>query len=307
MVSVIIPTFNRLELLKITLQSFFRQSYSDIELIVVDDHSTDGTWAYLQQLNNEQVISVRAKGKGPGAARNTGLSIATGEYIKFFDSDDVLTVNSLEAQLRSLQQSSEALVYSPYVHARWEHGVWQQADVVLQYHPIPKHCSWHSCMRKGFFTIIPSMLFRSELLRDVGQWRTDLTAYEDWDFLWRIGNHTRLGAFTNQCATIYRFHGEQTTDQNLNNQRRDIDKLKCISNLLQQNSLSLADTVWLQMQYYRTEKLHQKVPQNLLLQTLEFYNRLRNKTQRLLTKTNWERMHGPCTDAEIFRQYIEML
>jgi glycosyltransferase involved in cell wall biosynthesis len=184
--SVIIPTFNRLELLQETLECVFGQTRPADEIIVVDDHSTDDTYEFLIAELAGKVIAIKCKGKGPGAARNTGLQAATGDLIKFFDSDDLMTRNLFEVQTAFLENSGESLVYSPYVHFSMENGVMTQRDVILQYRPIPKDVSLRDCVSRGFSTIIPSMMFRADFLKQVGQWRIDLSSYEDWDFLWRV-------------------------------------------------------------------------------------------------------------------------
>ncbi len=86
--TVIIPTFNRLELLSRTLETVWNQQFGDFEVIVVDDGSTDGTLSYLKnQKNRLQFIS--QNNRGPGAARNAAARNASGEYLAFLDSDDL--------------------------------------------------------------------------------------------------------------------------------------------------------------------------------------------------------------------------
>jgi glycosyltransferase involved in cell wall biosynthesis len=86
--SVIVPTYNRLELLKQTLASIWAQSKADFEVIVVDDGSTDETLEYLRSLESKIEI-LRQTNRGPGAARNAGAKLARGAYLAFLDSDDV--------------------------------------------------------------------------------------------------------------------------------------------------------------------------------------------------------------------------
>src|SRR5262249_11921042 len=86
--SVIVPTFNRVELLKSTVNSILAQRYADFELIIVDDGSRDETLEYLGTLG-AKVSVLRQSNQGPGPARNRGAQIATGEYLAFIDSDDV--------------------------------------------------------------------------------------------------------------------------------------------------------------------------------------------------------------------------
>lgn len=86
--SVIIPTHDRLELLKKAVQSVRQQSFPDFEIIVVDDGSKDGTSDWLVA-NESWLHGIRQSNKGPGAARNAGARVARGEYLAFLDSDDL--------------------------------------------------------------------------------------------------------------------------------------------------------------------------------------------------------------------------
>lgn len=88
MFSIIIPTFNRVELLASTLEFVFSQRFEKFEVIVVDDGSTDGTMDYLQSLG-KQVRRFRQPNRGAGAARNHGARHAQGQYLAFLDSDDL--------------------------------------------------------------------------------------------------------------------------------------------------------------------------------------------------------------------------
>src|SRR5947209_3603408 len=86
--SIIVPTFNRVDLLIRTLTTVWQQTYTDFEVIVVDDGSTDRTLEYLYSLG-ERVRVFAGSNKGPGAARNVGINEACGNYVAFLDSDDL--------------------------------------------------------------------------------------------------------------------------------------------------------------------------------------------------------------------------
>ncbi|MBI4470320.1 MAG: glycosyltransferase [Acidobacteria bacterium] len=88
MFSVVIPTYNRAHLLPQALESVFTQSFKDYEIIVVDDGSTDGTLDYIRSLNGDLKVLTQPN-RGPGAARNVGISVAKGDYVAFLDSDDL--------------------------------------------------------------------------------------------------------------------------------------------------------------------------------------------------------------------------
>ncbi len=115
-VSIVVPTFNSLEMLKECLGSVFNQTLPqpDIELIVVDDGSTDGTWDYLQSLRSDHpnLVALRQENSGrPSVGRNRGMDSATGEFIFFLDSDDWFSPESLERMVSVARgQGSDVVV-----------------------------------------------------------------------------------------------------------------------------------------------------------------------------------------------------
>lgn len=106
-VSIIVPTFNRRFYLEICLRGVFRQSFSDYEIIVVDDGSTDDTQLLLQQLANPRLIEIRQENRGEYAATNHGLRAARGKFVTWVHSDDLLPEGSLERRVRTLQENPD--------------------------------------------------------------------------------------------------------------------------------------------------------------------------------------------------------
>lgn len=106
-VSVIIPTFNRLSLLKEAIASVLQQTIGPVELIIVDDGSNDGTWEWLQTLQTKKIKAIHKKQEGPGVARNFGVSQSTGNWIAFLDSDDFWKPGKLEVQMDFLKNNPQ--------------------------------------------------------------------------------------------------------------------------------------------------------------------------------------------------------
>ena len=96
MISIIIPLYNNKEYVKQAIESVLHQTFTDIELIVIDDGSTDGVSVNHIQIMNDKIRYYKQKNRGTGEARNLGLSKALGEYIFFLDADDCLEPNALE-------------------------------------------------------------------------------------------------------------------------------------------------------------------------------------------------------------------
>ena len=107
--SVIIPTLDRLPMLQEAVQSVRQQTQSDWELLVVDDGSTDGTWAWLEAQPDVTPLRHDLQGpRGPSAARNLGATHARGELLAFLDSDDLFLPNKLQLQAALLEQEPHA-------------------------------------------------------------------------------------------------------------------------------------------------------------------------------------------------------
>jgi len=105
-ISVVIPTYNRKEYLQQAISSCFEGNEGvEVEVVVVDDGSTDGTREYLQQLDVNRVHPVFQEHKGGQYARNCGLSEARGKYVKFLDDDDWLAPDALEKEVSLLERS----------------------------------------------------------------------------------------------------------------------------------------------------------------------------------------------------------
>jgi hypothetical protein len=107
-VSIIIPTYNRKELLAEAVQSCFDQTWRDLEIIIVDDGSADGTDAFVRERLGDtwtdgRVRYYKQKNAGAAAARNYGLKLAASNYVQFLDSDDILLSDKIACQIRELE------------------------------------------------------------------------------------------------------------------------------------------------------------------------------------------------------------
>jgi glycosyltransferase involved in cell wall biosynthesis len=113
--SVIIPTYNRLSQLKLTLQSVLQQGYTVYEVIVVDDGSTDGTDSYLKSLVIPKLKWISQNNKGPADARNTGIKLSQGTHIAFTDDDCTVPPNWL-SRLKDVFDSAGVDIVGGAVH-----------------------------------------------------------------------------------------------------------------------------------------------------------------------------------------------
>ncbi len=118
--SLIIPTYNRADLITDTIQSALQQDYPYFEIIVVDDGSTDNTEEVVRRIESPKLTYYRIKNSERGAARNFGASRAKGDYLNFFDSDDLLYRNHLSVAHQMVIQFNKPEIF--YLNCEVENG-----------------------------------------------------------------------------------------------------------------------------------------------------------------------------------------
>ncbi|MFD1213877.1 glycosyltransferase, partial [Arthrobacter sp. GCM10027362] len=179
-VSIVTPTYNCLELLQECLDSLFRQTLPqpDIEIIVVDDGSTDGTWDYLQSLRAEHpnLVALRQENSGrPSVGRNRGMAAATGEFVFFLDSDDWFAPEALERMVAAAREHGSDVVLGRMVGEN--RTVYQGAYEATVYDA--------DLLRDNAWQVLgPCKLFRTSLIRRLGiSFPEDMVQGEDQVFV----------------------------------------------------------------------------------------------------------------------------
>jgi len=116
LVSIIIPTYNNASVVCDAINCALQQTYGNLEVLVIDDGSTDDTEQMLQRTYGDAITCIRQKNGGPGSARNTGIRHATGKYVQFLDADDLLAPDKIRIQVERLRHiPGRALSYCDYV------------------------------------------------------------------------------------------------------------------------------------------------------------------------------------------------
>jgi len=126
--SVIIPTYNRANLIGETLASVFEQTFTDFEVLVIDDGSTDATKQVVDSFTDERLKYIYQNNSERGAARNNGIKKSSGQYVTFLDSDDLFMHHHLETVFENLQQHS----FPPFYHQSFQ--IEDTAGVIDEYH-----------------------------------------------------------------------------------------------------------------------------------------------------------------------------
>ena len=94
-VSIIIPVFNSEKYIENCIKSILGQDYKNVEIIIINDGSTDNSVKIIKQINSDKIKLINQKNNGPSSARNNGIKNASGEWIMFLDSDDMLADNAI--------------------------------------------------------------------------------------------------------------------------------------------------------------------------------------------------------------------
>lgn len=124
MISIIIPLYNKGNIIQLTLNSILAQSYKDFEVIIVDDGSTDESkQMLLPYLENENIKYIYQTNKGVSAARNAGAQQAKGEWILFLDADDPLYPNALEILISTIKKAPNASIISAKYHSKKNNSI----------------------------------------------------------------------------------------------------------------------------------------------------------------------------------------
>jgi glycosyltransferase involved in cell wall biosynthesis len=206
LVSTIIPVYNRAALLRDAVASVLEQSYRPIEIIIVDDGSTDDTQAAIAQLamTHAEIRSIRIQNSGPGAAREAGRQLANGEYIQHLDSDDCLLPRRFQLLVQALREQPEAGV---------AYGMTRYSDLAGNEiapdwkNPNQKQETMFPSFLLGRWWDTPSPLYRRSVTDAAGPW-TSLRLEEDWEYDARVASlGTRL-AFVPETLVEVRMHGE---------------------------------------------------------------------------------------------------
>jgi len=210
LVSVIVPTYNRAHIIARPLGSIIRQTYRDIEIIVVDDGSTDNTADVVEELarkSQRQILYEKKPNRGCASARNRGIQLATGDLIAFLDSDDAWEENALETLVSELIRSGADFIYSPAVE------MYENGTEVINYPVAANHPEAFAIEHfKVTNTRNGSLLFRRKVFAKIPGMDERLTHNEDSDFLQRVAIHFHA-AYSN-VPTVRVFHHDGKKSEN---------------------------------------------------------------------------------------------
>jgi glycosyltransferase involved in cell wall biosynthesis len=202
---VIIPTYNRSDLVQQAIDSVLWQSFRDWELIVVDDGSTDDTRRVVRERYGLRVRYIYQENHGESAARNRGLELATGEYVAFLDSDDLWHPNKLQRQIEAFKDDPSAGLVSTQAYLMNHDG--------LQLEQAPQGCDRETDVILWADLVLDnvvagggsSAVVRRACLDHVGWFDTQIRFGEEWDLWLRIARRYEVRQIP-EPLVFYRLH-----------------------------------------------------------------------------------------------------
>lgn len=230
-VSIIIPIFNREHLIQQTIESVLSQIYTNWECIIVDDRSTDNSFPIIKSYSvkdNRFKVFIRPANriKGASTCRNIGIENASGKFIQFLDSDDLISNNKIYEQIKLIGDSSENAI----AICRW--GRFKESindakifESLKSYNNFDDMLCFLDCLgdSKGYFPP-HSYLIKSEIIKKIGLWNENLTINDDGEFMMRVIANTDKIYFTNEAIVYYRYT-ENNNLSSFNNLQRVNDAI----------------------------------------------------------------------------------
>ncbi len=207
MVSVIIPTYNRQSTILKSVRSVLEQSYQDLELIVVDDGSTDNTRNILLDIRDKRFKYIYQENKGACAARNKGISVARGEYIAFQDSDDIWKCEKLEIQLSKMKNNDANISFCAFNRMNYKKKI-QQFPIMNEGYKS------HKEILCGFYVSTQTIVAKKEIF-EKNLFDITMERMQDYDLITRIAEKEKIYFIEDALVDLYLQSDSITVHKNI--------------------------------------------------------------------------------------------
>ncbi len=182
LISVIIPVYNGEKTIRETIESVLSQTFTDFELIVINDGSQDATLQIVERIQDARLKVFSYPNSGQATSRNRGIARACGEYISFIDADDLWTPDKLEAQLKALQDNPQAAVAYSWTKCIDESGQFSRRGS----HISDRGDVYAKLLLIDFIENGSNPLIRAQALTEVGEFDKSMVPSEDRDLWLRL-------------------------------------------------------------------------------------------------------------------------
>lgn len=167
LVSIIVPVYNAEEYLDNIFNDILQQSYFYLEIIIIDDGSRDNSWSIIQKYTNQdaRIQCIKTVNRGPSSARNIGLKVAKGEYIRFIDADDSIPKDSIRLMVEAMKMSSNVDLVIGNYQCVPDHNYFkgdELSDVVLSKKEFTK--SFVRNVKSFYYGVTWNKLYKNEII-----------------------------------------------------------------------------------------------------------------------------------------------
>lgn len=263
LVSVIITSFNRFDMLKEAINSVLNQTYTNYEIIVVDDASTDNSpIAIKQEYGNKINFVSNERNLGPVQSRNRGIDLSNGEYIALLDSDDVFLPNKLEYLVNVLNKAPGTI----FVYCGWEWYDFEEKKLRLQH--VPDATGLINSKERWTYNILPDLVKSSYFKKN--KFNPNVKSYELYEVLIKLEATGRI-AFTPYVLSRFRDHSGPR------NSKSKAERIESISYLTKEHG---------EFMLSRDKTFYAKLLQVKILYSLELGMNINREDYKELLKLN---------------------
>jgi glycosyltransferase involved in cell wall biosynthesis len=304
LISVIIPAYNCEKTIKETIEAVLNQTFTDLELILINDGSQDNTLDVVSQISDPRIQVFSYPNAGVSASRNRGIFHATGEYISFIDADDLWTADKLETQLKALQENPKAAVAYSWTDWIDESGKFLGTGV----HLTITGDVFSKLLLVDFMGSGSNALIRKQALIEVGGFETSLVHAEDWDLWLRLAARYHFVAIPSP-QILYR---KSTNSASMSVLKMEAGSLKVIERAYAQAPDSLKhlklDTLGNRYKYLTWKALEKPTMRQQGFTAMRFLlQAIKNDPVLLRTKVIWKVLLKSMTVALLAPQQAQAL
>ena len=253
-VSVIIPTYNSSTTIGETLQSVFKQTYSDFEILLINDGSTDDLMEVLNDFKDSRLQILFYENGGLSAARNRGIDRASGDYLIFLDADDLWSLDKLESHVNALDNARKTNPKAGVVYS-WSYFLDDVTNACYVNHPKPYEGDvLVDILGSNFVTSGSNPMITREAINSVGYFNDDFKGASDWEYWIRLAQQWNYILIPERQV----FYRQSRTSMSSNVPKMEQDQLRVVertfpslpSNLQPLKSIALSNIYFYSAQLY---------------------------------------------------------
>jgi glycosyltransferase involved in cell wall biosynthesis len=236
LVSIIIPIFNAAPFLAETINCAISQDWSNKEIILIDDGSTDNSLAIAKKYENEWIKVYSQSKKGGSAARNYGLQEAKGEFIQFLDADDLMAKDKISVQMSILLKNPDCIIGCNWV--RFKSDLNDIFGIIGPHELLREDLDPVDWLQKRHTMLLHGWLTPKSLITKAGYWNESISINDDGEYFCRVVTAAKKVLFTEKTIVYYRSGIEGSVSSIKNRKRFESEYLAAVTFKNTLNSLN---------------------------------------------------------------------